>query len=437
MSIYCKYLYFNKKRFIMSAGICIMNKKAVAMAADSAVTIGNHEAIHNSANKLFSLSYFAPIGLIIYANPEFMSVPMDIIIKQYRKILGKQTFPSLNDYLADFISYIESNIKFYQFDEKLYVYNIFNSVLEIYNNFVLANDDSDKAYNSTILKLDNFKKNQDDSASKYVEEKYAKDFIQTLEADPNLRLLSKDKITNLCNSICNLFDTDYEVNDYLGFAIAGYGENDLYPKLVHIHISGLLNSKIKYRIVENPTIDNNNQSSITPLAQRDVIDTFVFGINHKYIMELAKDIPDQFNDYIKSIDDNLFVPGKKDEVLKKLQADGSNIILERIVKILVDSFMIPMISSVRSLPIEELALLAESMINITSLRRKVIIDPNIGTVGGPIDVAVISKGEGFIWLKRKHYFEKQLNPQYFYTRFTNFDNCIRNQSEEINNNRTN
>ena len=39
----------------MSAGICIMNKHAVAMAADSAVTIGQHVAIHNSANKLFAI----------------------------------------------------------------------------------------------------------------------------------------------------------------------------------------------------------------------------------------------------------------------------------------------------------------------------------------------------------------------------------------------
>ena len=39
----------------MSAGICIMNKNAIALAADSAVTIGQHLAIHNSANKLFAL----------------------------------------------------------------------------------------------------------------------------------------------------------------------------------------------------------------------------------------------------------------------------------------------------------------------------------------------------------------------------------------------
>lgn len=35
------------------------------------------------------------------------------------------------------------------------------------------------------------------------------------------------------------------------------------------------------------------------------------------------------------------------------------------------------------------------------------------SVGGPIDLAVISKYDGFIWLKRKYYFDKELNPQFF------------------------
>ena len=30
-----------------------------------------------------------------------------------------------------------------------------------------------------------------------------------------------------------------------------------------------------------------------------------------------------------------------------------------------------------------------------------------------MDVAIIGKGDGFIWIKRKHYFEPQLNPRFF------------------------
>lgn len=55
----------------MSAGVCIMNKTAIALAADSAVTIGEHLAIHNSANKLFALSKTVPIGAVIYSRSDF------------------------------------------------------------------------------------------------------------------------------------------------------------------------------------------------------------------------------------------------------------------------------------------------------------------------------------------------------------------------------
>ena len=59
----------------------------------------------------------------------------------------------------------------------------------------------------------------------------------------------------------------------------------------------------------------------------------------------------------------------------------------------------------------EMAQMAESLINITSLRRHVSVYGD-ESVGGPVDVAVISRGEGLIWIKRKHYFDIALNPQF-------------------------
>ena len=49
--------------------------------------------------------------------------------------------------------------------------------------------------------------------------------------------------------------------------------------------------------------------------------------------------------------------------------------------------------------------------NLTSLKRRVT--PASETVGGPVDVAVISKGDGLVWMKRKHYNAAELNPRYF------------------------
>lgn len=63
------------------------------------------------------------------------------------------------------------------------------------------------------------------------------------------------------------------------------------------------------------------------------------------------------------------------------------------------------------MPYEELSNLCESLIKITSLKRKVQSD--LETVGGDVDVAIITKGDGFIWTKRKHYFDANLNHQFF------------------------
>ena len=66
---------------------------------------------------------------------------------------------------------------------------------------------------------------------------------------------------------------------------------------------------------------------------------------------------------------------------------------------------------VEFMPKPELAKMAEALIDLTSIKRKV--SRGFETVGGPVDVAVLSKAEGFVWVKRKHYFPAELNARYF------------------------
>ena len=73
----------------------------------------------------------------------------------------------------------------------------------------------------------------------------------------------------------------------------------------------------------------------------------------------------------------------------------------------------PITAVVVVLPKDELAAMAEALGNLTSFERRVTMDDE--TVGGPIDVAVISKGNGLVWIKRKHYFAPELNPRFFRT----------------------
>ena len=70
-----------------------------------------------------------------------------------------------------------------------------------------------------------------------------------------------------------------------------------------------------------------------------------------------------------------------------------------------------LIDTVAYLSKEDLSDMADNLVRMTCLKRH--ITSELESVGGPVDVAVITKGDGFIWIKRKHYFEASLNQQFF------------------------
>lgn len=428
----------------MSAGICIMNKNAIALAADSAVTIGQHLAIHNSANKLFALSKIAPVGVIIYSNAELMGVPMELIIKQYKSKLKNRVFPNLIDYVSDFLRFLvsESSLLHFPANENSYVKSVYTDLLSGLNGdyqFSIQRKINEvqrdlteqelkeiqiEAVKATLLFVDQLPAIPDLELCNYIRAIYSDEIKQYISAQ--FPWIVEPLFSELVEKTCLVFDKNFMRNGYVGLAFAGYGENNIFPQMLHLHISGIANNMVRYATVENISISEEQMSTITPLAQTDVMQTFLFGINDSFINDIAKELPNQIQIGVNGIADSFFAENKKQSVQQELSRITSNII-EQIVQKAQQQYLLPITQSVATLPIEELALLAESMINITSLRRKVALDNNIGTVGGPIDVAIISKCDGFIWLKRKHYFDRAYNPQYFYSHY------MLSESEDVNN----
>lgn len=54
--------------------------------------------------------------------------------------------------------------------------------------------------------------------------------------------------------------------------------------------------------------------------------------------------------------------------------------------------------------------MAHALVELTSKKRRFSSEQE--TVGGPIDVAIVTRNEGLIWIQRKHYFDMSLNPGY-------------------------
>jgi hypothetical protein len=98
----------------VTAEIAIMNKIGIAMAADSAVTVnvatkhGEKQKAFNSSTKLFTISKYQPIGLMIYGEAEILGVPWETIIKLFRENLGKTSKDSVKEYSELFIRYLNN-----------------------------------------------------------------------------------------------------------------------------------------------------------------------------------------------------------------------------------------------------------------------------------------------------------------------------------------
>lgn len=415
----------------MSAGIIVMNKYAIAMAADSAVTVGNHKAIHNSANKLFALSMFEPVGAIIYSNAQFMQIPMEIIIKQYKTELGRQSFPTLQEYVENFVTFLEEHVDLFHFkeNEEDYVLEICNNFLqalvEIYKkharayiekvNRPLTDEEDQSLKNKSIKEIIQFAESLNKKHDGFTE------YVRTAFYDKIVAYISKhipwiSEKEKLTDKICDLFNSDFTGDGYLGIAIAGYGKSEIFPHMVHLELSGILNGKLRYERINSKDINENNSATIIPLAQSDVMHTFIRGYNSVIIQQVADNTPSLIHKRIDAIPDSSLNSTQK-KIVKKAMDSFQSDIVQLIQEISNADFVDPIIESVNSLPIEELALFAESMINITSVRRRVAMDGNIGTVGGPIDVAIVTRGDGLIWLKRKHYFDSKKNPQFIYKRY--------------------
>jgi hypothetical protein len=95
----------------MTAEIAIMNKIAIALAADSKVTIGSSSKTFDTVNKVFTISKVHPIGLMIFGNAEFMRYPWETIVKIYRSQKGSKSHATVEQWGLDFVRYIGRFVK--------------------------------------------------------------------------------------------------------------------------------------------------------------------------------------------------------------------------------------------------------------------------------------------------------------------------------------
>ena len=405
----------------MSVGVCIINRNGIALAADSAGTYTGNKMFYNSMNKVFSLSRKYVYGAITYGATTIYNVSIDQVLKEFRTYLdSREHISDFFEILPLFEVFINQNSSYYKFDlaEANHCNGLIKDLVVDWGNkikTVATEVDAENKISEILnqletvmrgsLKIDNY------DVSAYIKTTY-NDYFNMLIGMivPELNNFPTQKEC-FWDYICNYFNLSLtnETNNYMGLFFAGYGHCDAFPKFTHIELYRVVGGKIKYRLVENYE-ESSNHAQIVPLAQPDVILTFCKGISNRFINYIPQKVESIINSKIDALPDTFTIDQKN--ALKTSLSSSKAEIASAINTTIQNDNVKPILDSVQLIPLPEMGFLAESLVNITSLKRTFAIDGNQQTVGGPTDVAVMSKGDGFVWIKRKHYFDKQMNPDY-------------------------
>jgi hypothetical protein len=390
----------------MTCEVAVMNRRGIALAADSAVTLGEGKKIYHSAEKLFPLSTSAPVGIMIYGSADLMGIPWEIIIKIYSKKLDGRRFEKLEQYAKDFLRFIEGTESLFPLSAQRAEIRTF--VKDVWQNLYL---------DPLKMKLAGRSKAGSNNANRILEELIREDhklwnkhpIVEELGPGYGDQVATayEDILAELQQEMFGSFRLSRNVQQALrttvrfmyttvpsdgsGVVIAGMGESDIFPILVHYRVGSIAAGRLRYLKVDDMRVTRDDDAMVAPFAQRETIDMIIGGIfpelESTVVEANARCLPEQSPKW----------GGKRSQA--RIRNAGSD--FRKAVKHEIqEKYAQPFMAAVAALPRHDLAAMAEALVNLTKFRARMSVT-QMETVGGPIDIAVLSKGEGFVWVKRK------------------------------------
>jgi len=420
-------------RLKLTSEVLIFNKRAVVVAADSAVTSSNGSTdarprYSKSATKIFELSDHGNVAVAIFGGASIDLVPWELAIKLFRHSLGSAILSTVGEYMDHLLAFLRANNQLFpasllegfvlsQFD------NAGTDILELVNKTDPAVFDEGiplaerqeawaRAYAGIrdVLVSEGVApplgQAQLDALLANLAPTWEDRVSAELAQSPKLAAINALQLAELAHR--HRYAYPEKRLGSTGLVVAGFGGQQIFPGYRLCYIHGHVGNELFTSRDKSDEITHTKGSLIVPLAQKSMIDLFTDGFGYS----LWTIISETGASSLQKVFDELQARGMqvpdadKDDILKTVH----------------DSFMKqwtrknweenyhPLMDVLTSLSVEEMAHLAETLLVLQSLKERVTSASE--EVGGPIDVAAITKSEGLVWLKRKHFFDGVLNTRY-------------------------
>ena len=427
----------------MTAEVVVMNRLGVALASDSAasVLVGGRTKLYH-ADKLFMLSNVRPVAVMVYNSSSLLQVPWETIVKSFRAELGGVAYDTLEEYAAALIAYLNRSHCMFPEDVQKVMFlhtlgvlfkeidrEVRRDALEKY--FADGADDGHKALREAAAPcigrvFEEWDASPDLDGATFPPTT-AMSFATRLSGEINrlvnetFSYLGANEVQSLTRLARLVVQKQKMVTDtYSGLVLAGFGEKQYFPVLQSYKVGGVFEGHLKYVLEETLRVDVDHPAVIKPFAQSVTVEAFLYGVNPQLYLDFAKAVLETVLGLPDEIIDGFPGTGKKRKeayraTVANVASDAAADLVQQFQDLLKARHYEPVLASIAHLPKNELAHVASTLVNLSSFQKRVSMIED-ETVGGPVDVAVITKGDGFIWVDRKHYFKPELNTHFFRNR---------------------
>lgn len=423
----------------MTSELCVMNRYAAVLAADSAITVRHWDSneakavprYFKGANKIFQLSANQPVGVMIYATAGLHGIPWEVLIKDFRLAQKDRLYEHLEDYATALFDFIRAEAT------RFPAGHLEQEFIEIARRVALVVcvrlRDDDAVKDAKSVGGANLESAYRDALSRQTTE-ILNDPLPThfTDHDVNAAVAAhrtvvaegfKDRVVDFLTESKlgpeEIADVAIQwifrlcrkgiVYDSSGIVVAGFGDKDFFPVYREYMCCGFVLDKLVVWEESKGEISFDNAAEVKAFAVTGMVDTFEMGFSSDVLGNVRKSTSDALIDLAARVLKEAGVPPVSN--LEQHISEVSAKYEEQWIRAAFEQHRWPLHRVIGSLPVGEMADLAETLIMLQSLKEKVTQPSE--SVGGPVDVAVITKGDGFVWVKRKHYFDPKLNPRYF------------------------
>jgi hypothetical protein len=411
----------------MTSEIAVMNQRAVALAADSAVTLidGGTVVVRNDQRKLYNLMESHPVGVMFFGVADIMGHPWEHLIEHYQKKVKPKHFAHLGDYAASYTGMLDHLEEFFPADRQKddykrllasvyrYVFHLAQYLREtgdagLTDQQILA-EAIQRIWHDYQFRDDGQPRAELTCFPQGFGAKVAHDHAHVIDELVNYGFagfgVGPDSIAKLKDIAVFCVVKDLFLEDVTGLVFAGFGTEDRYPVVVTYLLSSIVGGIVKRAPASVDVIDTEVRPKIRMFADSEVTHAFIRGIDYGLerrvygaMKMMMHSLVDQVVSAFPGADG-----GQRETVRKRFQEDLVPQYLDAFRGMIGDyqqqAYINPVLRVLEIAARQELAETARELVSLNVFKKRIMAQKQ--TVGGAIDVAVISREGGFQWFTRQ------------------------------------